>query len=1372
MTAALRESMNPESSRDVSVRAPFASRIATSIGSTSRRETSVRTTLLRGMSGPAAASSPAGQGPGLSGLRLARSRVIQRDLGNRAMQRQVERSVGPTAMIQRDMSLSDVIPDAILQPIRSLLGESDGFAAGVTQKSDAAADGARAEAAATANVAETGVDTKVTDARSQGEAASTQGASQAVSTEAAAKQNQSAGESQADQIENATPAAEYATDPVKSAVTAPPPGTLPGVGKPAPAAAATEAWNCDESWIVSRVSSAGAKAAQAVTRAAGAVLPDQVMQFAQGGIARMQAAANGIRQKVEGARKYVGQWLDDKLKPARDLAGKVQRLVADKFDGAKKAVTDKVAQLGQWASAKWNALKTGVSNAVDGAVKWARRGASGIVDRAKDLAGRFWSMVPESIKGPLTGVAKAIAAPVALAYKAAESAVTYIEEKAGSIRKKLLAAADSVTKWLADKYQKVRAQLVKAGDFLSKAVDRVRKKASDVGKAVYADIDQLTGGRLSKWRAAAAARFGQLKGKVCAATGDMAGPCVERFVPEPTGANGKSFATLATKAEITVPVEGVPIKVAAGAKITIERTSATYKLVLSGDGFAGVAFKSGQGGGSQSGSAGGGGTGSVTVDGTFSEKALALFSLSNQGPPVPAIPIPIGGKPASTPPAGGSTPQAAKPGAAAPPGAGAQGAAASFEVGRKVGVALTYTFDVGADKSTCDGLGGLTALLASQGGAALLPEPFSAMAAMGGQAAFADKLTSAKVTVTDTASGSVSGSMGAGASGSASVSVQRGASLESKTLDDKARSKVLTATLFQGVAGEAAASFAPGGIGLSKIGGSLGGKQELTINYNITLDAVSASFKQALSGSVTLGAFAGAINGLPGPVRDAIRRRMACVPDATEAVVAFELSQNVANLQTLAAALDKELNRGSGASAAGVWDAVSDFLQNKDNSFTEFSAILTFTEKVLGVKASGSADGISGSAEATVTRGSQIVLCPPVRIQASSPGASAAAVASAATLPGKDAVCDDAELIRRFGNRRRDLGLDPDTDPQSEPRIDDVPLIDTFKSYYNRVDSWDLYIRSKNPELAGEFQTEFSLEEKRAEWTKQLKERTTRFKDEFRDVNNTDPTKARQDYEDYVLGDIQQDIEKTNRSIAVWYLAKIGSTASVEEIIEEVHGAGTELWRAAWRAAIVQVNGVLAEVWPPAKDRLQAWVGEQRNLRPDLDLTGDIGELDYIGSLATGFKGPPKQQIRFNPEKFDVDANLPAPPLAKYAMAVDARTPDRKRVFGRHTSIEPLIKFSDEAHAQLGARAKGYDKSDPFDVALDAPELPVQERGRVATERLYRLRDKLDAASYRRMVEELKSGGYLDPTATKVRDDLTEVQSKEMNAIMDRYGSA
>jgi hypothetical protein len=143
--------------------------------------------------------------------------------------------------------------------------------------------------------------------------------------------------------------------------------------------------------------------------------------------------------------------------------------------------------------------------------------------------------------------------------------------------------------------------------------------------------------------------------------------------------------------------------------------------------------------------------------------------------------------------------------------------------------------------------------------------------------------------------------------------------------------------------------------------------------------------------------------------------------------------------------------------------------------------------------------------------------------------------------------------------------------------------------------------------------------------------------------------------------------------------------------------------------------------------------------------------------------------MRFDPEKFDVDANLQAPPLAKYAVAIEGHKPDRGRIFGRQTNIGPLNDFSDRAQSELRVRVDGYDRTDTFDVVIPAPELPGQRRGRQATERLFELRKTMDPTRYTQMVEELNAGGFLKDNGTAVRDDLTDAEFRQVDAIMDRH---
>ncbi|MGA8432357.1 MAG: DUF4157 domain-containing protein [Candidatus Sulfotelmatobacter sp.] len=365
----------------------------------------------------------------------------------------------------------------------------------------------------------------------------------------------------------------------------------------------------------------------------------------------------------------------------------------------------------------------------------------------------------------------------------------------------------------------------------------------------------------------------------------------------------------------------------------------------------------------------------------------------------------------------------------------------------------------------------------------------------------------------------------------------------------------------------------------------------------------------------------------------------------------------------------------------------------------------------------------------------------------------------------------EQDMIARFGNRRRNLNLDPDRDPKAKLRSDDAPLIATFKQQYNKLDSWNIFIHANHPDLVAEFESRFQLEKQRIVWIEELKQLTKLYKESFRDLKNTD-TDAYQALYEFEVGEVMQGkIDKMVHDIASWYKIKTGSPESESDIIEEVHKEGTELWRAAWRRAILQVNRVLSRLWPPAKTSILVWLGRERAKNPGVNLSGPVGDLDYIGSLSTGYKGPPKQQIRFDPDNFDVDANLKAPPLAKWALALDPKhpRPDRQRIFGRTTSIDPLNNFSDQAHAELVARAQGYKTSEKFDVALAAEDLPEQKREQGLTERLYKLRDDLDEDDYREMLGELDRGGYLKKGGNAVRGDLSEAEFKAASAIMDRY---
>jgi hypothetical protein len=347
--------------------------------------------------------------------------------------------------VQR-LSIDDVIPDAVLNPIKSLVSQVTGSGTAVTSKSDTAAAGAQSEAEATAGKADTETGATVSAQQSTGEAAETGAQTQSTSAAATTESAKATGDTQASQIQGAVAVAEHASDPVKSATQPPPVSKLPG-REPAVPKTATDAWNCDEASILNKVSSVGKSVIDGLTKVVKSIVPESVLNFAQQGIAKLQSSLRTIRQKVEVAKKVVTEWIENKLKPVRDAFNKAVELATDKINAAKRAITEKISELKIWASEKWSALKSKVTTTVNEAISWAKNGVNSLVEKAKNLAGRFWDILPDWLKGPLTGAAAALAAPIALAQKAAETATSWFQNKAPVVKEKLATAADKATKF-------------------------------------------------------------------------------------------------------------------------------------------------------------------------------------------------------------------------------------------------------------------------------------------------------------------------------------------------------------------------------------------------------------------------------------------------------------------------------------------------------------------------------------------------------------------------------------------------------------------------------------------------------------------------------------------------------------------------------------------------------------------------------------------------------------------------------------------------------------------------------------------------------------------------------------------------------------
>jgi hypothetical protein len=354
-------------------------------------------------------------------------------------------------------------------------------------------------------------------------------------------------------------------------------------------------------------------------------------------------------------------------------------------------------------------------------------------------------------------------------------------------------------------------------------------------------------------------------------------------------------------------------------------------------------------------------------------------------------------------------------------------------------------------------------------------------------------------------------------------------------------------------------------------------------------------------------------------------------------------------------------------------------------------------------------------------------------------------------------------IIAKFGDKFRNLAIYSEQEEEKGgvhkgTRPDDAPIIDRFRKSYNQLEDWNIFIKEKHPEFLEQY-TNMKLDEK--EIIKIVKEATKDFKKKFREINRSDIESVTREYQK-LINDMTDMIDRCINGLAKWYQRVSNETIGEEDIKKEVHEKGTGLWRESWRKKIIEVNEVLDPLWSSAKKELSTWQETKY-------LEGPIGDLDYIGSLAKGYKGPPKQYVRFKPEKFDVDANLEAPALAQYAINEKELKPDRGRIFGRKTGIEPLIKFAENANDDLLKKVEGIEKpekeEDKFDVALITDNLEEQTVEEDALNALYKLREE-NRVLYEKVFKELSVNGYLNEGGTSLRSGLGVEALAKVNEII------
>lgn len=318
----------------------------------------------------------------------------------------------------------------------------------------------------------------------------------------------------------------------------------------------------------------------------------------------------------------------------------------------------------------------------------------------------------------------------------------------------------------------------------------------------------------------------------------------------------------------------------------------------------------------------------------------------------------------------------------------------------------------------------------------------------------------------------------------------------------------------------------------------------------------------------------------------------------------------------------------------------------------------------------------------------------------------------------------DFGIISTLGNRNRNIFINTNIQninnvQNGYNRTDDVPVVFEFTQLYNRLNNIELYVKNLLPNMFNLFLNSTNIDfihvyvDEVKALAKGYKEGFRTFDDEI--LKNLPPG----EYEDILKMEYLLEINKY-----INLMLDIDSDCSFffqqnNIRMSDAEDIGSDIWREKWLNAIESVNIILLEEWSIFENPIRDFIRTHYRLPADTIIQLD---LSYIGSTATGYKGPPKQRIQFNPELFDVDANLDAPHLAYYAIQKDNIQPDRNRIFARKTSITPLIDFCAVVDNRLKTTVPGIDLYDTFDVAIKADDTKATNFDDNLQELLYDIR--------------------------------------------------
>ncbi len=360
----------------------------------------------------------------------------------------------------------------------------------------------------------------------------------------------------------------------------------------------------------------------------------------------------------------------------------------------------------------------------------------------------------------------------------------------------------------------------------------------------------------------------------------------------------------------------------------------------------------------------------------------------------------------------------------------------------------------------------------------------------------------------------------------------------------------------------------------------------------------------------------------------------------------------------------------------------------------------------------------------------------------------------------------------------------------ADARPDDVPFMQEYREAMHNLHDVILVAERELNAAQEDHEAETFLDEPRetmVAYQGKGKVLAKEFKAEMRDLTSRAKVSAIKKSYTIQMTKLKTEIEQFAASLKKKHIPDIDS--------EDVATDGVDLWRQRWLKVKDSVDTALTAEWPKRKGAIEKAAVSNFNKETDgkkieeSAVKAENWNLSYGGSLAKGYKGPPKQNTRFLSSYFDVDANMDAPLVADY-LILKGKTIDRGQLEPtKETKIPDMdsdihTAIVDELQYGLDLPEESVDSilSEEFETRVNQPANPRKtsegEIERSAKEQ--EVRDALTMVRHKypdRMfaILHLTSGmeKYLNPGRNALSTDVilpTQFIAKLQKSI-DKYGS-